>query len=71
MCPSNVELDLDLETFPSRAATTAVSTSLVIVYGVMADWWAGWDEKQNGVLELQNDEDHIQGLQDLFWKNVI
>lgn len=41
MHPSNVELDLDLETFPSRASTTSVSTSLVIVYDVMADWWTG------------------------------
>lgn len=71
MRPSNVELDLDLETFPCRAATTAVSTSIVIVYDFLADWWAGWNEKQNGVLELQNDEDHIWGLQDLFWQNVI
>lgn len=61
-------LDLDLKTFVSRVATTAVSTSLVTVYDVMADWW---DERQNGVLELQNDEYHIWGLQNLFWKNVI
>lgn len=37
--PSNVEFDLDLE----RAATTSVSTLLVIVYDVMADWWDGVD----------------------------
>lgn len=61
--PSNVGWDSELETFPSRAATSSASTWLVIVYDVMADWWSGRDEDQNGRLELYNDEDHIIGFE--------
>lgn len=64
--PSKVGLDSDLETFPRRAATSSVSTSLVIVYDVMADWWSGQDEDQNGRLKLYNDEDHILGFETMW-----